>query len=135
MNNISLIGNLTKDIELRSSTTTEVAKFSLAVRRDKDNTDFINCVAFGKTAELLSQYTSKGNKLAVEGRLQTGSYDNKDGVKIYTTEVIVNKMHLLEKKSDTPVGNPQQDFKPTYKEVPKEDPYSFMADGLDEDID
>ena len=132
MNIVILQGNLTKDIELRSSTSTEVAKFSLAVRRDKDNTDFINCVAFGKTAELLSQYTSKGNKLAVEGRLQTGSYDNKDGVKVYTTEVIVNKMHLLEKKSDTPVGNPRQDFEPTYK---KEDPYSFMADGLDEDID
>ena len=127
MNTVNLIGNVTKDIELRSSTNTEVAKFSLAVRRDKDNTDFINCVAFGKTAELLEKYVKKGHKVGVEGRIQTGKYE-KDGRTIYTTDVVVNKIHLVEKLIK------ESETKPVEEE--QEDPYAFMKQELeDNDID
>ena len=130
MNTVNLVGNLTKDIELRSSTNTEVAKFSLAVRRDKDNTDFINCVAFGKTAELLAKYVKKGHKVGVEGRIQTGKYD-KDGRTIYTTDVIVNKIHLIEKLIQEVEKTSEKENFPVEK-----DPYAFMKQELeDNDIE
>ena len=95
MNNCSIVGNLTKDTELTySSTGTAILKNSVAVRRDKDNSDFINITSFGKTAELIANNFSKGHQIGINGRIQTGSYE-KNGQKVYTTEVIVNSITFI----------------------------------------
>ena len=102
MNNVTLIGRLTRDPEVRytSSTQMAVARFTIAVdrqfKRDGEPTaDFIPIVAFGKTAELCERFISKGRQVAVEGRIQTGSYTNKDGNKVYTTDVVANRVEFL----------------------------------------
>ena len=103
MNNVSLVGRLAKEIELRHSQSgTAVAKFTLAVNRPfkKDEVDFINCIAFGKTAEVLTQYVKKGHQLGITGSIQTGSYDAQDGTKRYTTDIIVNGFDFLANKSN-----------------------------------
>lgn len=104
MNHVNLIGRITKDIELRytQGTQTAVTKFSIAVTRKfkKDEADFISCIAWGKTAELMSKYVRKGDKIGINGRLETGSYENKDKVKVYTTDVIVEELEFLEKKHE-----------------------------------
>ena len=101
MNSVVLIGRLTKDVDLRySNNQTAVGRFTLAVdRHDKDkNCDFINCIAFGKSAENLEKYVKKGNKVAISGRIQTGSYTNKDGNKVYTTDVVAERVEFIESK-------------------------------------
>lgn len=116
MNKVTLLGRLTKDVELRySNAGVAVAKFSLAIDRGKDQNgnskgaDFPNCIAFGKTAETLSKWTSgKGGRIMAEGHLQTGSYE-KDGRKIYTTDVIVDRIEIIDFKTkeeqfDVPAG-------------------------------
>jgi len=116
MNNVSLTGRLTRDVELRYSQGSNLAvgKFSIAVQRERKNAegkydvDFINCVAFGKTAEALVNYTGKGKLIGVVGRIQTGNYTDKDGKKVYTTEVLVDKSDILE------WGDKQQ--QPAYQE-------------------
>lgn len=103
MNKVVLIGRLTKDIEIRSTQTGKpVAAFSLAVdRRGKDaGADFINCVAWNQTAEAMNRYLHKGSKIAVVGRIQTRTYDGRDG-KRYVTEVIVNEVDFLDTKTDS----------------------------------
>lgn len=103
MNTVMLIGRLTKDIEIRSTQTGKpVASFSLAVdRRGKDaGADFISCVAWNQTAEAMNRYLHKGSKIAVVGRLQTRTYDGRDG-KRYVTEVIVNEVDFLDTKTDS----------------------------------
>ena len=107
MNKVILMGRLTRDPEVRYSQgehATAVARFSLAVDRrfKKDNepaADFINCVAFGKTGELVEKYARQGTKFVVEGRIQTGSYTNKDGQKVYTTDVVVEQIEFAESKN------------------------------------
>lgn len=98
MNKVVLLGRLTKDPDLRfaAGSGTAVARFTLAVNRPfkKDETDFINCIAFGKTGETIAQYVPKGKQLAVSGSIQTGSYE-KDGVKRYTTDVIVDGFDFI----------------------------------------
>ena len=95
MNKAVLMGRLTRDADLRytqGENAMAVARFTLAVdRRGKkqDTADFISCVAFGKSAEALDKYCRKGTKICLDGHIQTGSYTNKDGVKVYTTDVIV----------------------------------------------
>ena len=102
MNNlVMLLGRTTADIELKQTTSgTYVSRFSLAVDRPgKDGgTDFINCVAFNGTAELVAKYVKKGNKIQVAGRIQTGSYKNKNGEKVYTTDIMVNSIEFCESK-------------------------------------
>lgn len=96
MNKVVLLGRLARDPEVRyTKDNTAVARFTLAVDRMKkeDPADFISCVAFRKTAELMEKYCRKGTKIALEGRIQTGSYE-KDGQKIYTTDVIVDRMEF-----------------------------------------
>ena len=111
MNRVYLIGNLTKDNELKQAGQTQILKNTLAVKREfkKDETDFINITAFGKTAELIAKYTQKGSKLVVEGNLQIGSYE-KDGIKRQTADVIVRNIEFIggnkqNKESDF-LGNP-----------------------------
>ncbi len=99
MNRVELIGRLTKTPELQSTPTGKsVVSFTLAVTRDKENTDFINCTAWGKIAELVANHTSKGSLIGVEGRIQTGSYDNNNGGKTYVTKVTVENITFCESK-------------------------------------
>lgn len=103
MNKVNLVGRLTKDIEVRytQQTNTAVGRFNLAVNRRKkeDGADFISCVAWGKTAEIMEKYVKKGHRVGISGRIQTGSYE-KDGHKYYTTDVIVEDFEFLETKGE-----------------------------------
>lgn len=105
MNKVILIGRLTKDPELRfaAGSGTGVSRFTIAINRQfkKDETDFINCVAFGKTAETISQYLRKGRQIAVTGSIRTGSYDAKDGTKRYTTDIAVDSFEFVGNKEDS----------------------------------
>jgi single-strand DNA-binding protein len=99
MNSVNLLGRTTKEIELKGNDN-KYCSFTLAVsRRGKDESDFITCKAFGKTAEILSQYVTKGQLIAVEGRIQTGSYE-KEGTKVYTTDVIVTSFYFTGKSKN-----------------------------------
>ena len=120
MNNWTGIGNLGKDNDLKfGQSGNAVLNQSLAVKRsfkDKQTgeyaTDWINLVLFGKTAENFANFTKKGSKVGIEGRIQTGSYDNKQGVKVYTTDVIVNNFHLLDPREQNQGNSQGQPLRP-----------------------
>lgn len=101
MNKVQMLGRLTKDIELRQTTNSTLGRFTLAVPRIKkeDGSDFIACKVWGKRAEIMEKYIKKGHRVCVAGRLEAGSYE-KDGVKHYTTEVVVEDFDFLESKKD-----------------------------------
>lgn len=111
MNRVELVGRLTRDPELRTgSTGTSVARFTIAVDRrisrddrdaGKQSADFINIVAFGRTAETIGKYLTKGRQIALEGRIQTGSYDAQDGTKRYTTDIVVDNFDFIGSTSDS----------------------------------
>ncbi len=112
MNKVILCGRLTRDPEVRYSQGAEpmaIARYTLAVdrRRSRDSkegeqtADFIGCVAFGRSGEFAEKYLRKGTKMLITGRIQTGSYTNKDGVKVYTTEVVVEEQEFAESKAST----------------------------------
>lgn len=137
MNKVILMGRLTRDPEVRYSggdNATAVAKYSLAVDRrfKRDNepsADFINCVGFGKTAEFAEKYFRKGMRICVVGRIQTGSYTNRDGQKVYTTDVVVEEQEFAESKGaseNNGADRPQ----------PTTDNNGFMniPDGIDEEL-
>lgn len=112
MNKAILIGRLTKDpaLTFAAGTGKAVCKFTLAVNRafKKDEADFINCVAFGKTAETIAQYIQKGREFAIAGSIRTGSYDSQDGTKRYTTDVVVESFDFIgsgQSKSNDSFGN------------------------------
>ena len=114
MNKVILMGRLTRDAEIRYSqgeSSTAIARFSLAVDRrfrrenDEQTADFINCVAFGRTAEFLERFGRKGTKFVLEGRIQTGSYTNKDGQRVYTTDVVAENVEFAESKNNSSAGN------------------------------
>lgn len=118
MNNVTLIGRLTKDPETTQTQSGHtVVRFSLAVdRRGKDaGADFPTCVAFDKTAELIGKYCKKGDRLGVVGRIQTGSYE-KDGRKVYTTDVVVREIELLGGRREESAAEPQESA-PQFTEV------------------
>lgn len=94
MNLAVIIGRLTSDPELKQNEKYTQCKFTLAVNRLKEGADFISCIAWNKQAELINKYLHKGNQVAIEGRIQTGSYE-KDGVKHYTTDVIVQGLNFI----------------------------------------
>ena len=104
MNNVNLIGRLARDPELKYTNTGKaVASFTVAVNRGfgKDNeADFINCVAWEKTAENMANYTAKGSQVGISGRLQVRSYDNNEGKKVYVTEVVANFVEFIGSKAD-----------------------------------
>ena len=101
MNSVILMGRLTRDPDIRwtqGNPSTQIARYTLAVDRigkDKD-ADFISCIAFNKSADFAEKYLHKGTKILVEGRIQTGSYTNKDGQKVYTTDIIVDSHEFAE---------------------------------------
>lgn len=102
MNNVSLVGRLTRDPEIKvSASGSSYAKFAIAVDRRKkdDGADFINIIAFGKTSEFIEKYFRKGQRIGIAGRIQTGSYDGKDGKKVYTFDVIADNVEFVESKN------------------------------------
>lgn len=107
MNNVTLVGRFTKDPEVRyTDGGTSIARFSIAVDRrfkkdGEQNADFINCVAFGKTAEFIEKYFKKGMRVGLTGRIQTGSYTNQDGQKVYTTDVVAENVEFVESKNSS----------------------------------
>lgn len=108
MNTVQLVGRLTRDVELKfTASGTATGSFNLAVNRNFTNqqgereADFINCVIWRKAAENLANWTRKGSLIAIDGRLQTRSYENRNGQKVYVTEVVVNNFDLLESKETT----------------------------------
>lgn len=113
MNKVILMGRLTRDPEVRYSqgeNPTAVARYSLAVDRrfskgDEKETDFINIVAFGKSGEFAEKYLKKGTKVVITGRIQTGSYTNKEGQKVYTTDVVAEDQEFAESKKNAEGGN------------------------------
>ena len=130
MNRVILIGRLTKDPELRyaAGSGTAVCRFTLAVARQfkKDETDFINCIAFNKAGETIAQYLIKGRQLAVVGNIRTGSYDAQDGSKRYTTDVIVENFEFAgngnsNNQGNTGAWNPPEDTGMGFGEVPVDD--------------
>lgn len=126
MNSVFLIGRLTRDPEVRyiASSQTAVATFTVAVDRpvyqgEEKKADFLRITVFGKQAENCEKYLAKGRLVAIEGRLQTGSYQNKDGVTVYTTDVIANKVQFLQ-WGDQRQGE-QQEMRPDNFEAVNED--------------
>lgn len=112
MNNITILGRLGKDVELRQSRETGkfVAKFSVGVTRkfNKDVTDWFDCVAFGKTGEIIAQYFTKGNQIALQGEIQFGSYETQDGTKRYTTTLVVNTFDFIAGNGNNTNGGNQE---------------------------
>lgn len=107
MNNVSLSGNITRDLELKTTPSgKKVLSFSIAINEGKDKTEFINLVAWEKSAELIHQYCQKGDRLACTGRIQTRSWD-KDGEKRYATEVVINTYDFPPKRAESGVNQPQ----------------------------
>ena len=142
MNKVILMGRLTRDAEIRYSqgeSSMAIARFSLAVDRrfrkegDEQGTDFINCVAFGKTAEFLERFGRKGTKFVLEGRSQTGSYTNKDGQRVYTTDVVTENIEFAESK-----GSGSSDgYVPSAAPAPSGaagDGFMNIPDGIDEEL-
>jgi single-strand DNA-binding protein len=138
MNKVILMGRMTRDAEARYSqgeSSTAVARFSLAVDRrfnkDEQSADFINCVAFGKTAEFIEKYGKKGTKFVVEGRIQTGSYTDKNGNKVYTTDVVVEQVEFAESKG----SSDNNGYVPTDRPQPSNgDGFMNIPDGIDEEL-
>ena len=142
MNTVILMGRLTRDAEIRYSqgeTANAVARFSLAVDRrfrregDEQTADFINCVAFGKTAEFLERFGRKGTKFVVEGRIQTGSYTNREGQKVYTTDVVVENVEFAESKA----SSDNSGYTPASIPSPSQaanDGFMNIPDGIDEEL-
>ena len=141
MNKVVLMGRLTRDPEVRYSqgeNSLAIARYTLAVdrrfKRDGEQTaDFINCVVFGKSAEFTERYFRQGMRVTVSGRIQTGSYTNRDGVKVYTTEVVVEEQEFAESKNSSeanayhaaPAPAPSADAGDGFMNIP---------DGIDEEL-
>ena len=146
MNKVILMGRLTRDPEVRYSqgaNSLAIARYTLAVdrrfRREGEATaDFINCVAFGKQAEFSERYLRQGVKIAVTGRIQTGSYTNRDGQKVYTTDVVVEEQEFAESKGSADVNRGNSGFQaaapapaPAFDAG---DGFMNIPDGIDEEL-
>ena len=136
MNKVILMGRLTRDPEVRytqGDNAMAIARYSLAVdrrfKRDGEpDADFINCVAFGKSGEFAEKYLKKGTKVAVVGRIQTGSYTNKDGQKVYTTDVVIEEQEFAESKNSGSSDNNQS------APANKNTDFMNIPDGIDEEL-
>ena len=139
MNKVILMGRLTRDPEMRYSqgeNSTAVARYTLAVdrrfKRDGDpGVDFINCIAFGKLGEFAEKYLKKGTKIAIMGRIQTGSYTNKEGQKVYTTDVVVEEQEFAESKNASNNSNSSNNSAPSMN---ASDGFMNIPDGIDEEL-
>ena len=149
MNKVIIMGRLTRDPEVRYSagdSSMAIARYSLAVDRrrranagsDEQTADFINCVAFGRSGEFAEKYFRKGTKVLVTGRIQTGSYTNKDGVRVYTTDVVVEEQEFAESRNASGSDNSGfvgADFGgQTSQPVGAADGFMPIPDGIDEEL-
>ena len=149
MNKVILMGRLTRDPEVRYSAgenALAIARYTLAVdrrfRRDGEaNADFINCVSFGRTAEFAEKYFRQGLKIAVTGRIQTGSYTNREGQKVYTTEVVVEDQEFAESKASSDsyaAAHPRTEATPATSmpspSAASADGFMNIPDGIDEEL-
>lgn len=149
MNKVILMGRLTRDPEVRytaGENTLAIARYTLAVdrrfRRDGEATaDFINCVVFGRGAEFAEKYFHQGIRIVVSGRIQTGSYTNREGQKVYTTEVVVEEQEFAESKSASDnymASHPQQSAAPAPSmpapSAASADGFMNIPDGIDEEL-
>lgn len=145
MNKVILMGRLTRDPEIRyanNENNTCIANYTLAVDRrfkrqgDEQSADFIRCVAMGKNGEFAEKYLHQGIKIVVEGRIQTGSYTNKDGNKVYTTDVVVESHEFAESKAASGQNGNQSSSAPTRPEPASADSNGFMniPDSIDEEL-
>lgn len=140
MNKIMLIGRLTKNPEMHTSQTgTAIARYTLAVNRpynrggDQPKADFIRCIVFGKLAEFTENYLYKGIKVAVTGRIQTGSYTNREGQTVYTTSVIVEECEFCERRADNSNPGSANHSQPDY--APENaDRFMNIPDGIDDEL-
>ena len=142
MNRAILIGRLTRDLELRKTASgTSVLSFTVAINRrvssgQEPQTDFINCVAWNKTAELMAQYLHKGSQVGLEGRIQTRNYENQQGQKVYVTEVVADNVQFLDPKpagttrSDYPAPTPYES-EPSYENNQDFNDEPFSLDAFD----
>lgn len=147
MNKVILMGRLTRDPEVRYSqgdNSIAIARYTLAVdrryKRDGEQTaDFISCVAFGKAGEFAEKYLHKGTKMTIAGRIQTGSYTNQDGIKVYTTDVVVEEQEFAESKGNSTNNNPVGAAPdPASAAAPSQpsavDGFMHIPDGIDEEL-
>ena len=144
MNKVILMGRLTRDPEVRYSqgeNASAVARYTLAVDRrfrregDAQTADFINCVAFGRSAEFAERYLRQGTKIVVTGRIQTGSYTNRDGVKVYTTDVVVEDQEFAESKAASGSSNSSYQASPAPSpSADIGDGFMNIPDGIDEEL-
>lgn len=144
MNKVILMGRITRDAEIRytqGEKSTAIARFSLAVerrfKRDNDeqqNTDFISCIAFGRVAEFLEKFGRKGTKFVLDGRIQTGSYNNKDGQKVYTTDVVVENIEFAESKNSSGSGGSTNQPAPAPSSSSAGDGFMNIPDRIDEEL-
>ena len=148
MNKAILMGRVTKDPEVRytqGDNQMAIARYTLAVDRrfnrsgDENTADFIPCVAFGKSAEFAEKYLRKGTKLVVTGRIQTGSYTNKEGVKVYTTDVVVEDQEFAESKNSSSNSNYESNFgdmssRQSQAPMAASDGFMNIPDGIDEEL-
>ena len=143
MNKVTLMGNLTRDPDVwysQGEKSTSVARYTLGIRRrfhrDGDpDSDFINCVAFGKQGEFAEKYLKKGMKIAICGRIQTGSYTDKDGIKRYTTDVVVEEHYFVESKNANN-GNASNSQSAPQNNQPAASNDGFMSipEGIEEEL-
>lgn len=137
MNKVYLIGRLAADPDVRYSqgeTSTAIARYRLAVNRrfkreGEQEADFISCVAFGKNGEFAEKYLHKGMKIAIAGRIQTGSYNNQEGQKVYTTDIVVEEHEFCESK-----GTGGSSPAPTPSYATDENGFMSIPDGIDEEL-
>ena len=146
MNKAIIMGRLVRDADIRWSQGEEqlcIARFTLAVDRrykksnDDKTADFISCIAFGRIAEFMEKFGHKGVKFVTEGRIQTGSYTNRDGQKVYTTDVVVEQIEFAESKNSSLQNSMvQQDQDQDQKQSLKEDQNGFMMipEGIDDEL-
>jgi len=136
MNSVNLVGRLTRDPEVRyTDGGLSIARFTLAVDRrfkkeGQPEADFPSCVAFGKTAEFIEKYFTKGQRMGLTGRIQTGSYEKEDGTKVYTTDVVAETVEFVESKSSSSGQNTMPE--PSLAET--NDGWMNIPDGIDEEL-
>ena len=145
MNKVILMGRLTRDPEVRYSQgeqSTAIARYTIAVDRrfsrnnEEQSADFIGCIAFGRAAEFAEKYFRKGMKVAITGRIQTGIYTNKDGVKIYTTDVVIEEQEFAESKNSSGSEGTPSSGSPNAAAPRSSANEGFMniPDGIDEEL-
>ncbi len=142
MNKVILMGRLTRDPEVRygaGENSTAVARYTIAVdrrfKRDgEQNADFIGCVAFGRNAEFAEKYLRQGTKIVLTGRIQTGNYTNRDGQKVYTTDIVVEEQEFAESKAAAAENGGQGNYSRPSATPSDADGFMNIPDGIDDEL-